>query len=198
MEFASYLAGEKWSDHPACTHPSLAALARLVNDWTSDTNRSRLATLVPSVIGLTSPTPDERIELMIAVRAASTALPIASEARQRALAVGLIRCVSQLAVIDEADVTGARALARTALDKAPLAEAWAARQLAILRGRAPRSFAPMYDAIVNVAIAGIGEACIADTDDELARLLSATIDDCDRLLRQPDHEAASTMLLSPV
>ena len=28
MEFASYLAGERWSDHPACTHPLLAALAR--------------------------------------------------------------------------------------------------------------------------------------------------------------------------
>ena len=24
MEFASYLAGEPWSDHPACTHPLLA------------------------------------------------------------------------------------------------------------------------------------------------------------------------------
>ena len=58
MEFASFLAGERWSDHPACTHPSLAALARLVNDWTSDTNRPRLAHLVPSVIGLTSPVPD--------------------------------------------------------------------------------------------------------------------------------------------
>ncbi|WP_344829386.1 hypothetical protein [Nonomuraea dietziae] len=24
MELASYLAGERWSDHPACTHPLLA------------------------------------------------------------------------------------------------------------------------------------------------------------------------------
>ena len=32
MELASYLAGERWSDHPACTHPLLAALARDVND----------------------------------------------------------------------------------------------------------------------------------------------------------------------
>ena len=28
MELASFLAGERWSDHPACTHPLLAALAR--------------------------------------------------------------------------------------------------------------------------------------------------------------------------
>src|SRR5215472_7764028 len=53
MELASYLAGERWSDHPACTHPLLAALARDVNDYTSDAGRARLAGLVPSVIGLT-------------------------------------------------------------------------------------------------------------------------------------------------
>ena len=32
MEMASFLAGERWSDHPSCTHPLLASLARLVND----------------------------------------------------------------------------------------------------------------------------------------------------------------------
>ena len=52
MEFASYLAGESWSDHPRCTHPLLAAVARLVNDNTSDAGRQRLTALIPSVIGL--------------------------------------------------------------------------------------------------------------------------------------------------
>lgn len=198
MEFASYLAGEKWSDHPACTHPSLAALARLVNDWSTDSRRSRLAGLVPSVIGLTSSARDERIEIMIAVRAAAVALPIASEARQRALAVGLIRCESQLEILDEADVTGSRALARTALEAAPLAQAWASRQVALLHGRTPKTFAPMYDAVVNVSIAGIGEACIANTDDVLACLLADVIDDCARLLRDRDHESVSGRILSPV
>jgi hypothetical protein len=53
MELASLLAGERWSDHPACTHPLLASVARHVNDHTSDAGRARLADLVPSVIGLT-------------------------------------------------------------------------------------------------------------------------------------------------
>src|SRR5215213_5405427 len=53
MEFASLLAGERWSDHPACTHPLLAAVARHVNDYTSEVGRSRLVELIPSVIGLT-------------------------------------------------------------------------------------------------------------------------------------------------
>src|SRR6478609_7202746 len=54
MELAAFLAGERWSDHPRCTHPLLAELARLVNDHTSDARRSQLAELIPSVIGVTS------------------------------------------------------------------------------------------------------------------------------------------------
>src|SRR5690606_37591664 len=57
MELASYLAGERWSDHPRCTHPLLAMLARAVNDLTVDPERPRLAPLIPSVIGLTSDDP---------------------------------------------------------------------------------------------------------------------------------------------
>ena len=52
MEMASVLANEPWSDHPRCTHPLLAHLARLVNDYTSDDNRSELAVMIPSVVGL--------------------------------------------------------------------------------------------------------------------------------------------------
>ena len=47
MEMASYLAGERWSDHPACTHPLLATLARDVNDHVADASRSRLVPLIP-------------------------------------------------------------------------------------------------------------------------------------------------------
>ena len=43
MEFASLLAGERWSDHPVCTHPLLGAVARHVNDFTSDAGRPRRA-----------------------------------------------------------------------------------------------------------------------------------------------------------
>jgi hypothetical protein len=66
MELASYLAGERWSDHPACTHSWLAAVARLVNDHTSDEGRPLLAELIPSVIGLTG---DElHIDALITLR----------------------------------------------------------------------------------------------------------------------------------
>src|SRR6187551_568724 len=51
MEFASFLAGERWSDHPRCTHPLLAQLARQVNDLMRDTGRQTLVPLIPSVVG---------------------------------------------------------------------------------------------------------------------------------------------------
>ena len=40
MELASFLAGETWSDHPACTHHLLASLARDVNDHVGDHART--------------------------------------------------------------------------------------------------------------------------------------------------------------
>lgn len=176
MEYASYLAGERWSDHPICTHPALASMARLVNDWTSDVERSRLAPMIPSVIGLTGS--DEPIELLVAVRAAASALPVANEGRQRALAVGLIQCEKRMSGLDQENTARGRAIIRGALDQAPLAERWAQQQLEASRGRQPRSFSLMCDAMVNIAVAGIGEACIPDPDERLRVLLQTTITEC--------------------
>jgi hypothetical protein len=88
MELASLLAGERWSDHPACTHPLLAAVARDVNDHTSDAGRPRLAGLIPSVIGLTGD--DLRIDARIALRSATMALPVVAAERQRVMAVAVL------------------------------------------------------------------------------------------------------------
>src|SRR5699024_12566186 len=52
MELASYLAGEPWTDSPACTDESLAHLARLVNDLSTYESRPRHSPILPSVIGL--------------------------------------------------------------------------------------------------------------------------------------------------
>ena len=123
MEFASYLAGERWSDHPACTHPALAFLARMVNDCTSDRERSRLAELIPSVIALNGD--DPRIELLLALRVATNALPIASEPRQRALAVGILACRMRLARFGPSDDADLESRIDEALAKAPLAARWA-------------------------------------------------------------------------
>src|SRR3954470_8151028 len=91
MELSSFLAGEPWSDHPSCTHPLLASLARDVNDHVGDTARSRLAPLIPTVIGLDG-NGDPRVEPWIAREAALAALPVTAQERQGVAAVGLLRC----------------------------------------------------------------------------------------------------------
>src|SRR5262245_40721612 len=51
MEVTSVLAGERWSDHPRCTHPVLAEAARLINDQVGDDAPRRLVPWIPEVIG---------------------------------------------------------------------------------------------------------------------------------------------------
>jgi hypothetical protein len=80
MELASRLAGEPWSDHPACVHPVLAAVARGVNDAVADACRARLVSLVPRLIGTAAagPARDQRSDLgrcaRITIRCAAAAL----------------------------------------------------------------------------------------------------------------------------
>lgn len=49
MEYVSLLAGTQFGDHPTCTDPTLAALARLVNDSSTDAGRPALALLAPAL-----------------------------------------------------------------------------------------------------------------------------------------------------
>ena len=179
MEFASLLAGERWSDHPACTHPLLAAVARHVNDYTSDAGRSRLAELIPSVIGLTGD--DLHIDAEIALGAATLALPVAAAERQGVLAVAVLSCERVLAELDgrPAGTLGERS--RAALAQAPQAAAWAARFTGAVPAQltsARRFRAQAAPAIVRNAALGIAHACVPDPDRRLRDLLVQSIDTC--------------------
>ena len=181
MEMASYLAGERWSDHPRCTHSLLAALARLVNDNTPDADRQQLAPMIPSVIGLDSD--DPRWDVVIARRAAATALPIASESRQRALAVGLLTCARLLAQLDGrsdlTDVETTDELAADALAQVPMAWRWA-RDYSDRPDRVTMAAFRRYAApsIVLTSVAGIAESCTNDRSRRLLELLDGAIAEC--------------------
>jgi hypothetical protein len=176
MEMASYLAGERWSDCPRCTHPLLASVARLVNDFTSDCNRRRLVELIPSVVGLT--TNDPRADVRIALRCATSALPIASAERQNALAVSVLAAERTLAALEGRPPGRLSATSVRAMDSAPLAARWA------------RSFSSGFDMSVDgfrrfgapnavrIAVPGIAEACVPDPDERLHDLLCAVIGEC--------------------
>jgi hypothetical protein len=176
MELASYLAGERWSDHPACTHPLLGALARHVNDCTSDAARPLLATLIPSVIGLR--TDDLHADARIALRAATTALPVVSAERQSVMAVSVLACERVLAGLDGRAAGSLESTSRRALEQVPHAALWASRFTREV-GVAPRGFRQhSAPSIVRGAVEGIAQACIPDPDELLRDLLSGAIDDC--------------------
>ncbi len=180
MEFASYLAGERWSDHPECTHRTLALLARMVNDRTSEAGRARLTPLIPMVIGLTSV--DPLLDVLLAARAASAALPIAAEERQRSLAVGLRVALKVLADRDDVPAPELRELGKAALRAAPAADAWAERFIdEVGPGRAGMTVR-QCSALVTSAVDGIARACVMDSDDHLVALLTAAVSDTARFV----------------
>jgi hypothetical protein len=176
MEYASYLAGERWSDHPACTHPLIGELARQVNDFISDAARQGLLELVPDMIGLAGS--DLRIDLRIALRAARTALPVVAEERQRVMAVAILSCERLQADVDGIPGAPLSRESRDALDLAPGIADWArgyTRHLAISRRAFRRQTAPT---IVRYAVQGIAHACVPNPDELLRGLLVGAIADC--------------------
>jgi hypothetical protein len=195
MEYASYLAGERWSDSPPCTHPLLAALARQVNDRMTDASRQELVELVPAVIGLTSR--DLRVDAAIALRAATTALPVAAEGRQHVMALAVLNCERLLAQLESRPDESLSTRSEEALASAPSAAEWAQRHYR--NARVPqrlfrRQTAP---AIVQCAVDGIARACIADPDPLLRELLAGAIDDCRTYCVPPSstapHEKAEAL-----
>ena len=180
MEMASFLAGERWSDHPACTHPLLADLARLVNDIVSDGARSRLVPMIPSVIGLTSD--DVRVDVAIALRSTWAALPIAALPRQHVLATAVLGCERLLDGLDGRDAGSLSPQSRRVLDEVPEAEEWArsfSRGQPVSRRAFRTRTAPR---ILDVAVEGIAQACVSDVERRLIDLLAVTIADCEALI----------------
>ncbi len=182
MEFASFLAGEHWSDHPSCTDPTLGTLARAVNDTLHGSRRGELVTDIPRVIGLRGD--DLRLGLVVSLRAAVMALPVASMDRQRALAVATIATTDALAELG-INRPRAQADAERVLSEVPDATTWARTHLADWRARPSDLARHGCGAIVRTAALGIAQACIEDPDTLLVAMLRAAIDDAEFFLGRP-------------
>ena len=202
MEMASYLAGERWSDHPGCTHPLLASMARLVNDSLPDADRPRILRLIPDVVGVTGTALE--LDVAIAVRSAAAALPVAPAARQNALAVGLLTCRRLASELpnDPGGRPGRHddlvALCDTALETTPDAHRWALRfgkdgqvsERTFRRQTAPH--------LVAYAVEGIAVACVDDVASRLVALLSTAIHDTARRAERLSGSAAPQIPSRPV
>ena len=157
MELASFLAGEPWSDHPSCTHPLLASLARDVNDHVDDYARTRLAPLIPEVIGLNGDGPaGGRLD-----RPRGRARRAAGDRRRSGRASRRSGCCAASGCSTSSraapSTTSTRA-PRPRLDEVPHARDWA-RGFSALGWGSSGSFAKRSaPAIVHSAVSGIAAA----------------------------------------
>lgn len=174
MEMASYLAGEKWSDHPRCTHPVLGSLARCVNDALGDRRRQELASMIPEVVGLNAD--DPRIPATIMRRAALSALPIASAERQNVMALALIGAERHLGRLTGRGPNWLSPEARAALCLAPHAERWA-RDFDLRAGRGNELRQDSASKVIALAVNGIAGACVDDPSTHLVAMLRQAIDE---------------------
>lgn len=178
MEYTSIIAGERFSDHPPCTDPALAAVARAVNDYSSERARQRLAELASdlSVARRTDP----GVGYAVARRCLLTALPYAHQPRRRVLIVGLLgldrasRDLSRGWRPDFVDVDTELGLMPYALE---LEEA-----SAFLRAQrvSPRDYVRRgLPLAIETAIATVADEA-PDADDVLRALLDDCVDDVRR------------------
>jgi hypothetical protein len=171
MEFASFLAGERWSDHPSCTHPLLSQLARRVNDIIGDDGRQQLAPLIPSVVGRRG---DEFTWLTLPVAVAAAPILDVPEATQRVLAAGLLSAEHVCSIAGpELAATGRQA--RAALDLVPGAVAWVER-LRVQAHVSPKTFAHRCaPTMIRCTADGIVATGSPDCDERLRALLETAI-----------------------
>lgn len=180
MEMASFLAGERWSDHPRCTHPVLATMARCTNDSLDDGWRQQLTDLIPDVVGLNPD--DPRVGSTLMLLAATAALPIASAERQNVMALAIIASERNLNELEGRPPLELRPSSWAALNSAPAAERWAREFIARSALPRPKRFtAPAASSIVALAVDGIARACVDDAQSRLVQLLREGIAETRRL-----------------
>jgi hypothetical protein len=174
MEMASFLAGERWSDHPECTHPVLATLARCVNDMLDETHRQRLVTMIPEVVGLNPD--DPRVATALVLTTARAALPVSAEERQNVMALAILNAEGILAEQDGHSPGQLSKASRAALASSPAAERWARIHLARMGFNAAAVRPANAAKVVALAVDGIARACVDDPEERLVRLLRDGID----------------------
>jgi hypothetical protein len=187
MEFASFLAGERWSDHPSCTHPLLAQLARRVNDLISDEGRQQLVPLIPLVVGRRG---DDRTGLELPVAVAAARILELPEPTQRVLAAGLLSAERACAEAGP-DLAATELRARAALELVPGAVAWVER-LRVSARISPKLFASRCaPTMIRCTVDGIVASGGPDCDARLCALLETAITACPAPVRtHPAPEVA--------
>src|SRR3954454_2788500 len=175
MEYTSILAGERFSDSPRCTDFVLAAIARAVNDYSSDAARQQLAVLASELTSARGAGAAARFA--IGRRCLLTAVPYATPVRRRVLVVGVLgleRAAAEEKIGWRADLTSVET--EWALLPYP-ADVCAAGQFLDEQGVRPAEYVRRgLPTAVELAVATIAERA-PRSDDVLARLLTDCVSD---------------------
>jgi hypothetical protein len=169
MEAVAYVAGEDWTDEPACASPVLGMYGRSLNDVLSDDRRQQLRPLIPRLIGTAGDGLDEQRGYLALDWLIRTWTPAwldlagltteAAELRQLRRIVDLV-AAQQAAPVVRAARERAHAAGDAAWDAAAGAAAWAAAWAA--------AGAAAWDAAWAAAGAAAGAAARAAARDVLA------------------------------
>ncbi|QHT57271.1 hypothetical protein GXP71_15100 [Cellulomonas sp. H30R-01] len=192
MEWASLLAGERWSDHPACTDPLLAHLTRSVNDLVGDRAREALAHLVPTLVGLRGD--DATWALEVASVSVRHAVRQARPVDRRDLVVAVLTLDHLLAASDARPPTRRRPATTALLATVPPGDAAWAERFTRAMG-APRRVRGLTRRVVEVSVATVAAA--PDADDALVAMLSDAVGTCQGLARRPGRDAAAPEPAAP-
>jgi len=176
MEYVSVLAGCTFTDHPRCTHPALATLARLVNDWIDDDqSRSELALLAPDLIGTGAG------DLRTTHRVVATCLSAAATVRPLPLAASaqLARSIKRIRDLDR----GGR---------------WA--RVRLIGWQLLNPAGVMVGSAFQVMIGQLQGLSRREQNARLRTLLRDAVADCHRMLerRRPDDRVSGGQLSEPL
>lgn len=169
MEYTSVLAGQPFTDRPACTHPVLAHLARRVNDLVDDAHRNRLAVLAADLAGLGRQDP----------RIGPAVLATTAEATLRAI---------------PGDPRVARLRRRNLRRLARLESSTARRRLARTNPLANQAAVALLHEVFDTDLARLSRA---ERNRRLPELLADTVAACRTLQAGPDGGAPAPRLPSP-
>ena len=124
MELSSYLAGEPWSDHPACVSPVLGEFLRSWNDSLDNKTRQKLKPYAARVIGTSGDGKDDQRAWMAVDWLARIYLPVWLDT------AGLSDHAAAVRALIALDGAGAAKVAQPTLDAAGAAAWHAARYAA--------------------------------------------------------------------
>ena len=171
MEYVSLLAGEEWSDHPTCTHPVLASMARTVNDRLSDDERHVLVPLIGRLFGTSGVHLTEHERQVLSVR----------------LACWIARQVTEEGTPGWAAIEAAEGWGDETVSAA---EVRAAEDAALGTAATFATFAATARTATAAAVSAASAAASAATnaaDADLPGLLTGLIDEYDRLTGHTEH-----------